>query len=149
MKFAIHVRPAQFADAPELARLNAAFNESVEPPEAYAQRLQDPRRVETPLLAEVAGRVVGFAAVRVVSCVFYPRPRAELTELYVEPAFRRQGVAHALIAEAESLAANLGAEALGVLTGDDNAPALALYEALGFERDDISLSKHLPQSKAL
>jgi ribosomal protein S18 acetylase RimI-like enzyme len=143
----ITVRPAEITDAAELARLNAAFNESVEPPEAYAQRLQDLRRVETPLLAEVAGRAVGFAAVRVVPSVFYAEPRAELTELYVEPEFRRLGVARALVASAENLARQLGAHSLVVLTGDDNEPALELYQALGFELDDISLSKSLRESK--
>ncbi|MBL8046481.1 MAG: GNAT family N-acetyltransferase [Anaerolineales bacterium] len=142
----IAVRPAEITDAAELARLNVAFNGGSEPAAALAQRLQDPRRVETPLLAEVAGRVVGFAAVRVVPSVFYPEPRAELTELYVEPEYRRLGVARALVAEAEILARQLSANSLVVLTGDDNAPALKLYQALGFELDDVSLSKHLSES---
>lgn len=140
---AITVRPAGPEDAVALARLNIAFNGGNEPPENLARRLQNPRRVETPLLAEVAGQAVGFAAVRVVPCIFYAEPRAELTELYVEPEFRRRGVARALIAEAEAWAAQLGANSLVVLTGDDNEPALELYEALGFERDDVSLSKAL------
>lgn len=87
----IRVYPATPADAAELVRLNALFNGQQEPPEQLAARLRDPQRVETPLLALVEGRVAGFAAVRVVPCVFYPEPYAELTELYVEAEFRHWG----------------------------------------------------------
>lgn len=139
----IVIRVANEKDAPELARLNAAFNDVYEPPEALIPRFADPQRVETPLIAMVGGRAVGFAAVRVVHSLFYAHPHAELTELYVEPTFRRQGIARGLIALAERVAAERGARTLTLLTGADNLPARALYGALGYVEDDISLTKTL------
>jgi ribosomal protein S18 acetylase RimI-like enzyme len=139
----IIIRVAQPLDAPELARLNAAFNDVYEPPEAMAARWSDATRVETPLIALAGPRAVAFAALRVVPCVFYAATYAELTELYVEPAWRRRGIARALIALAEQLASERGAGTLTILTGDDNAPAQALYRSLGYEEGDVALTKDL------
>lgn len=139
------VREARPADAAAVAELNEAFNGVHESPDALAQRLADPGRAETALLAEVeAGQAAGFAGLRVTPSLFYATPRAELTELYVAPAFRRRGIARALIGLAERLALARGARSLVVLTGADNAAALRLYRAVGFEDDDVSLSKAFP-----
>ena len=140
----VHIRPATPDDAPALAYLNAIFNESSDPPEQIATRLRDPRRVETPILAEIDGQVAGFAALRVVPCVFYAAPHAELTELYVEPAYRKRGVARALVAYAEKLALEAGADALMLLTGHDNHAAQRLYRTLGYDDLDQALIKPLP-----
>lgn len=141
-------RLATVEDAVILARLNQAFNDVSEPPEALAKRLADPRRVETPILAEAAEApegvcVAGFACVRIVPCVLYDEPHAELTELYVEAMFRRRGVGRALVARAEALAREAGASRLILLTGFDNAEAQAFYRALGYVEDELMLSKDL------
>jgi ribosomal protein S18 acetylase RimI-like enzyme len=135
----IRTRSAEGEDAAALARLNAAFNDTSDPPEQIAARLREPRRVETPILAEIDGQVVGFAAVRVVPSVFYTEPQAELTELYVEPAYRQRGVGRALIEHATRLAREAGADALLVLTGLDNEDAQRLYHATGFEDYALAL----------
>ena len=144
----ITIRVAQPSDAPELARLNAAFNDVYEPPEVVRARLDHPERVETPLIAVVGRRAVGFAALRLVPCVFYADAHAELTELYVEPGWRRRGIARRLIALAERLAAEGGAGELTILTGDDNAPAQALYRSLGYEDADVALTKVLSTERS-
>jgi ribosomal protein S18 acetylase RimI-like enzyme len=54
--------------------------------------------------------------------------------LAVAPAARRRGVARALLADAERLAAEAGATGVALDTGLANAEAQALYEASGFER---------------
>jgi ribosomal protein S18 acetylase RimI-like enzyme len=53
-----------------------------------------------------------------------------ITTLVVHPAHQRQGVARALMT---ALLARGAGMAFGVATGARNAPALALYQALGFE----------------
>lgn len=141
MNGAIRVRPAGVDDAAELARLNTEFNGVDDQPQAIAARLADPRRVETPLLAEIDGQVVGFAALRVTPCVFYAQPHAELTELFVRPAYRRRGVGRALLACAEEMARQSGAGELMLLTGLDNTEAQAFYRAQGFTDDDLGMLK--------
>lgn len=130
------LRIATLEDAATLNRLNAAFNDSSDGAEQIAQRLADPRRVDTPLLAEVDGQPVGFACLRVVPNLFYPTLYAELTELYIEPEFRRQGIGRALVTFAEALARAQGAEGLKILTGDDNEEGHGLYRALGYHDDE-------------
>ena len=139
----ITTRLATIDDAPALAHLNQAFNDVSDPPEALAARLADARRVETALLAEVDGQVAGFACVRIVPCVLYAEPHAELTELYVEEAFRRCGAGRALVAHAERLAREAGATSLVLLTGFDNAGAQAFYRAVGYADDCLAMSKVL------
>lgn len=58
-----------------------------------------------------------------------------LNDLFVSPLARRQGVAAALLREAAAHARALGAASLSLSTALDNAPAQALYESQGWERD--------------
>jgi len=143
MSLKIQIRPARSEDAADIARLNALFNGSSEPPEAYLPRLADTRRVDTPLLAWLDGRAVGIANLRVVPTVFYPEPYAELTELYVEDDYRRQGVGRALIGYAEDLARQGGSVELIIQTDAENHPAQQLYRSLGYVDHDQALSKEL------
>jgi ribosomal protein S18 acetylase RimI-like enzyme len=58
-----------------------------------------------------------------------------LNVLFVAAGARRQGVAKALLEAAATQARNLGAASLSLSTALDNAPAQALYESLGWQRD--------------
>jgi ribosomal protein S18 acetylase RimI-like enzyme len=58
-----------------------------------------------------------------------------LNDLFVVSAARRQGVAAALLTAAAEHARALGAASLSLSTALDNAPAQALYESLGWQRD--------------
>ena len=79
------IRRATPADAADLARMNAAFNGVSDGAAQIAVRLAACAEIETPILAELDGQIGGFACVRVVPCVLYAEPYAELTELYVVP----------------------------------------------------------------
>lgn len=140
------IEPAQLSDVAEIARLNALFNGSCEPPEAYLLRLTDPRRVDTPLLAWLNGRAVGIANLRLTPCVFYPKPYAELSELFVEAAYRRRGIARALVFYAEKLARQAGATEMVILTDPENLPARQFYARLGYQECDLALRKALAQA---
>ena len=119
------VRIATPDDVQALARLNRAFNGVDEPPERLAQRLSNPGCVEQVLIAEREARAVGFAALRIVPCVFYDHPYGELTELFVEEEYRRHGLGRKLLCLAETLAAQRGVTGLFVQTGLANGPARA------------------------
>jgi len=58
-----------------------------------------------------------------------------LNDVYVAPSARRQGVAAALLTAAAEHARALGAASLSLSTALDNAPAQALYESLGWQRE--------------
>lgn len=143
MDAGIVTRVATTEDAPALAQLNFAFNGVRVAPDVLAGRLADPQRVEQALVAEIDGRIAGFAALRVVPCVFYDHPHGELTELYVEEAYRQRGVGRALVLLAEQMAKAGGVTELFVLTGDSNTAARRLYTALRYTEGDVALSKTL------
>jgi ribosomal protein S18 acetylase RimI-like enzyme len=58
-----------------------------------------------------------------------------LNDLYVAAPARRRGVASALLQAAAEQARAHGAASLSLSTALDNAPAQALYESLGWQRD--------------
>jgi GNAT superfamily N-acetyltransferase len=58
-----------------------------------------------------------------------------LNDLFVNASARRRGVAAALLRAAADQARALGAASLSLSTALDNAPAQALYESLGWQRD--------------
>ena len=137
------IRIATPTDAGVLARMNAAFNGVFDSAAQIAARLAACAEVESALVAELDGQIGGFACVRVVPCVLYAEPYAELTELYVEPAFRRRGLGRALIAYAEQLAHARGATELLIMTGVANAAAQALYRAAGYNTYAVALNRKM------
>jgi ribosomal protein S18 acetylase RimI-like enzyme len=139
----IHIRLATSADAPALARMNEAFNGASDTAEQIAVRIAACAAIETPIVAELQGQICGFACVRVVPCVLYAEPYAELTELYVEPAFRRRGLGRQLIARAEQLARERGAAELLIMTGTGNTAAQALYRSEGYDTYAVALNRKL------
>ncbi|HSV86838.1 MAG TPA: GNAT family N-acetyltransferase [Levilinea sp.] len=139
----LNIRPAQPEDAAEIARLNLLFNEVEAPPEQYAVRLADARRVDLPILAEVDGRVVGLANLRLAPSLFYLEPYAELSELFVEETYRHQGIGQALVQYAENIAREAGADEIIILTGFYNDIAQRLYFFQGYKILDLALSKNL------
>lgn len=137
----IMVRKAAPNDLDDLARLNKLFNGVVATPNQLADRLGYPGCVEIPIVAQVNDRIVGFAGLRVVPSVFYEEAQAELTEIYVEGPFRRQGVGKALIDYAEDLARKAGAQEILLLTDKNNQAAQALYAAMGYQEWALAMGK--------
>jgi aminoglycoside 6'-N-acetyltransferase I len=97
--------------------------------ESFAREfLNDPRHH---IVAAVSDdRVVGFA-----SAVHYIHPDKPpelwINEVGVAPAFQRQGVAGAILAELLKLGRSLGCRSAWVLTDQDNEPANRLYQSAG------------------
>ncbi len=98
-------------------------------------------------VAEVDGAIVGWLVTYVVEDAIYIRAEDRtygyMAELFVEQAFRRRRVAHALLAAAEAdfSARGLHTLEIGVLAG--NAAARAAYEALGYRPYSSTLRKRL------
>lgn len=79
------------------------------------------------LAGELAGEVVGCAAVRPLSSTV-----AELKRMWVRPYARRRGVARALVVASEQFAADAGYAELWLETGLAQPEAIALYAAVGY-----------------
>jgi GNAT superfamily N-acetyltransferase len=79
------------------------------------------------LVAEVDGAPAGCGAWRAL-----PTGEAEIKRVYVEPAFRRRGLAQLIVAELEDGAARAGHGSVVLNTGKEQPEALALYARLGY-----------------
>lgn len=130
----ITTRLARPADADPLVQLNASFNGVERAPDVVAASLLEARATETVLVAEEAGALVGFLCLQTLRSICYEAPWAEITELYVAPTHRGQGVGEALLREALSRAAASGAAEVLVRTNEANGPAQRLFERAGLER---------------
>lgn len=119
-------RMAAFALWPPLAIQREVWEAGGIGPERQAvmERAAGPK---TALLGRIRDRVAGCAFVAVHG------PVAFLHAVQVEPALRRHGVGAALVRKAAEWAHGAGAEVLALAVARENAGALALYDALGFE----------------
>ncbi|MBF7729914.1 GNAT family N-acetyltransferase [Pseudomonas sp. N040] len=82
-------------------------------------------------------RAQGFVQLYPLFASLALRPSWLLSDLYVAPAARRQGLAEALLNAARSMAEASGACGLQLETARDNHAAQALYERLGYVRDAV------------
>ncbi|HEY9689201.1 MAG TPA: GNAT family N-acetyltransferase, partial [Coleofasciculaceae cyanobacterium] len=69
--------------------------------------------------------------------------RAQLFWLSVRPAYRRQGIATALMRVAEAAARQAGCDRLGLQVDAHNPAAIGLYQSLGYVTRSLELVKSL------
>ena len=112
-------------------------------PSVFA-RLQDD---SNPLMGVVVGHdvPVGFAHFYLHPSTYSTADACTLEDLYVDPGWRRQGLANLLISSVEHRSKELGAYVLHWKTGRQNAAAIALYDGIadqaGFVTYRLPLSK--------
>ena len=147
MERAVTVRPALPEDGQVLFAMNRAFNgEGVASPQEAALALAHPGP-EQVLLAFVAGEPAGFLCGLLKRSACYSRPSAEVTELYVCPGCRRQGVARQLLEEKERsdlTGADIRERQLQGTVRDGQYVLTARYacvEDIGFEEAILTESK--------
>lgn len=148
------VRPAANADAPAIAEQYAALHRDQwegsggEPPHddrepdwlsevLAAQASPDVRT----FVAEADGRLIGTVRVELAERPYFRI--ADIRRVYVVPGWRRRGVATRLMAAAEQAAVDGGAKEARLSVVAENAAALRLYEALGYDRFAIRLAKRI------
>jgi ribosomal-protein-alanine N-acetyltransferase len=125
----IAIGPARATDAAALAELEQrCFDGDRMTRRQYRRHLQSPTaRV---LGARRAGRLVG-------SAVLFFRAGSRVARLYsisVDPVARGLGLGRALLRAAERAARAQGADELRLEVRQDNAAAIGLYEAAGYQR---------------
>ena len=142
------VRLASPADADALIRLNTAFNgvEDVSP-DAVRQSLQD--SPEIVVIADLDGTAAGFCCAQVHHSFCYKTPVAEVTEMYVDSAFRQQGCAMGMLRFLEvHLQAAYGVDEIHLLTGTENTPAQSAYKKAGFAvKNEVYMVKEVPRNR--
>lgn len=120
------LRPATPEDAAQVADLQRAAFDETWSVESVARLLSGPANLS--LLADRGdGGPAGFL---IGQCV---ADTAEVIAVAVEAASRRRGWGVALLTGFEAVAAARGAERVILDVAADNAPALGLYRALGYE----------------
>ncbi|GIO52395.1 GNAT family N-acetyltransferase [Paenibacillus cineris] len=131
----IKVRLASESDAEELSRLNQAFNGGDKRP---PQQIMESLKINNELIAvaEIRGRLVGFGCAQSFHSFCYEEPQGEITELYVEEAARRRGIAGAIISCLEDNLRKSGVKSVKLLTGKRNDAAIKTYEHCNYVRDD-------------
>lgn len=147
------IRPADDGDLAALVELEReAFGQGAWSAATLREELALPDRIV--VVDERDGVTTGYVDVGVVADV------ADLHRVVVGAAHRRHGVASGLVGSASTAAADRGATRMLLEVADDNAPALALYAAHGFEpiarrrgyygpgRDALVLEASLPASAA-
>lgn len=121
------VRPVRTGDLGAIAELEEAAFQDFWPREMLAYEIEHPQSVL--LLASLGGRPVGYAAFR------HAAGEAELLRLAVRPKERRRGVAQALISEGFERLRKEEVQFCFLEVRQDNTPAIAFYERLGFARN--------------
>ncbi|MEU4761730.1 GNAT family N-acetyltransferase [Actinosynnema sp. NPDC023794] len=116
------------------AEKGAAVSAVDELPPRYRAEALDPRTAfaaDAVLVAEIAGNAVGCVVVSAAA-----EGSVELKRLWVDPACRGRGAAKALVGAALRHAADAGAGSVRLSVWQWREDAIALYERLGFTRED-------------
>lgn len=90
--------------------------------------------------------VIGGLAAYVLQKFEQPRSEIYIYDLAVDEAFRRRGVATALIREVQRVAVQKGAYVVFVQADYEDAPAVALYTKLGIREDVLHFDLPLPDA---
>jgi len=91
-------------------------------------------------LEDDGSKALGFTQLYPAFCSVAAKPYYVLYDLYVAPEARRRGVARLLMERAREFAAETGAFRLELQTARTNRAAQALYESLGWKRDELYLT---------
>ena len=105
--------------------------------------LMDPAHEVAALVAEDAGRLVGFAHIRRTADTFTAGPGWFLDDLYVVPESRGSGVARALIERGYADAEAAGGGTFRWITADDNTTAQRLYDRIATRSRWVTYEKEL------
>ena len=138
----IRIRPAAERDIEPLARLFDAYRQFYQQPadEIRARQFIGQRMESNDALLLVAENerreLVGFCLLYPSFCSVLTEPIYLLYDLFVAPSARRNGVARALLTAARQTAERNGIARMDLSTARTNTEAQALYESLGWKRDE-------------
>jgi GNAT superfamily N-acetyltransferase len=132
------IRPAAPADVPTIIQLIRALSDYEKLSDQVVitevqlrEHLFGARPYAEVLLAEEAGRVVGYALFFHTYSTFLGRPSLYLEDLFVLPEHRGRGHGKGLLAQLAKLAVERNCGRFEWMVLDWNTPAIQFYESLG------------------
>ncbi len=130
----IAILRARPQDAPFLHRMNERFNgEGTHTEEGIRASLEGDGK-EIVLIAMDSENAAGFICGQIFKSMCYSAYYGEITELFVEEKYRRQGVGGQLMAAMEEEFKRNSVRAFQLFTGGKNVNAQRFYEACGYQR---------------
>ena len=142
----ISTRQAGLHDLETIAPMFNAYRQFYEQPsdlelarEFIRMRLQNSESIIL-LAADSSGRSAGFCQLYPSFCSVEAKPIYTLYDLYVRPESRRGGAGKALLLAAHDYAQTVGMVRMDLTTAKTNSGAQALYESLGWVRDEVFLA---------
>lgn len=128
------IRPATHTDIDILLQLletlfgiEADFHFDAERQREGLRRMLESAPARIIFVAEVGGNVVGMCTAQEVLSTAEGREAAWVEDVVVFPAFRRRGIARALLQAVEDWAGSRGIRRLQLLADRENTPALLFY----------------------
>ncbi len=137
------IRKASIADASQLAQLFDAYRQFYQqaPDIALANTFITERISKQDSVIFVAenetNNLIGFCQIYPSFCSVAAAKIGVLYDLFVDSSARKTGTGRALMLAAQEYAANNGMGRLDLTTAKDNHKAQALYESLGWLRDEV------------
>ena len=137
------VRIATVQDAAQLEILNNEFNGEGETTLENIRASLAGNKQEIVVVDETNGELAGFVCVQLKMSFCYYDYMPEITEVYVKPHYRRNGIARAMITYAEEYCkSHYPLHKFELLTGDENDGAQSVYGKLGYSEDgELHLAK--------
>lgn len=131
------IRKATENDAEQLRILNGEFNGEEELSIENIRNSLMNNRQEVVIVDDEKGILTGFVCVQFKKSFCYDDYMPEITEVYVRPAYRRQGIASEMISFAENYCTkNYPIHKIELLTGSGNVTAQTVYSKLGYSNDN-------------
>ena len=146
------VRVLRPGDAAAFRRMLAMFGRAFEDMPTYTAKQPDDAWLERLLASGTFVAVAAFAGDEVVGGIAayvlpkFEQPRSEMYiyDLAVDEAWRRKGIATAMIGAVQSVAAERGAWVIFVQADHGDDPAIALYTGLGTREDVLHFDIPVP-----
>ena len=140
------IRIATADDAEQLWILNDEFNGAGDTTVRSIRDSLTDNTQEVVIVDDDRGLLRGFVCVQIKRSFCYEDRMPEITEVYVRPAYRRQGIAGGMIRFAEAYCRSRYAlHKFELLTGEKNLAAQSVYRRLGYENDrELHLSRRIP-----
>ncbi len=152
----VRIHRIDYRDPKEAAEMVRLLDDYARSPMGGAEGLAEEVRERLPkamaqrpdaltLLAYDGERAVGLCNAFEGFSTFYAKPLLNIHDIYVDPEYRGQGIARALLAEAERIARERGCCKMTLEVLEGNRAAQASYRRFGFESYRLDPEKGVAQ----